>query len=170
VLALLALACFPVFAHAEDSSGIQYETASPTVTGKPIPQSTKKQSHPESGKAGSSSVEENTGSSDSGVAGGSSSDESTGGSNGGSGQPSQGNGSGNAQSQAGKAQPASGKVADASSLNAAEPASKSSDGGGSSPLVPILIAVVVLAAISVGVFVIRQKRQGSGPAVTPKAG
>ena len=37
VLALLALACFPVLAQAEDASGVQYETAVPTVTGHTTP-------------------------------------------------------------------------------------------------------------------------------------
>lgn len=41
--------------------------------------------------------------------------------------------------------------------------SKSDDGGGSSPLVPILIAIAVLAAISVAVVMAKQRRQRSGP-------
>ncbi len=49
----------------------------------------------------------------------------------------------------------------------ASPATQShSDGGGSSPLVPILIAIAVLAAISVAVVMIRQKRQRRGPTAT----
>jgi cobalamin biosynthesis Mg chelatase CobN len=40
------------------------------------------------------------------------------------------------------------------------PVSKSS--GGSSPVVPILIAVVVLAAISIGVVLYRQRKSGQG--------
>ncbi len=50
--------------------------------------------------------------------------------------------------------------------------SASDDGGGSSPLVPILIAVAVLAAISIGAVIYRQRRQdsgGSGSPVSPKA-
>ncbi len=35
--------------------------------------------------------------------------------------------------------------------------------GGSSPVVPILIAVVVLAAISIGVVLYRQRKSGQGP-------
>ena len=48
----------------------------------------------------------------------------------------------------------------------------SSDDGGSSPLLPILIAVLVLAAISVAAIVIRQRRQrdGSSPSLSTKAG
>jgi hypothetical protein len=42
------------------------------------------------------------------------------------------------------------------------------DGGGSSPLIPILIAILILAAISLGVVWYRQRRQGgSGPATPP---
>lgn len=40
----------------------------------------------------------------------------------------------------------------------------------SSPLVPILIAIAVLAAISIGAFFYRQRRQGGGDSpVSPKA-
>lgn len=52
-----------------------------------------------------------------------------------------------------------------------KPVSHSS--GGSSPLVPILIAVAVLAAISIGAVIYRQRRQdggGSGSPVSPNAG
>jgi cobalamin biosynthesis Mg chelatase CobN len=35
--------------------------------------------------------------------------------------------------------------------------------GGSSPVVPILIAVIVLAAISIGVVLYRQRKSGQGP-------
>lgn len=45
-------------------------------------------------------------------------------------------------------------------------ASKSDDGGGSSPLVPILIAIAVLAAISVAVVMAKQRRQRRGPTGT----
>ena len=48
----------------------------------------------------------------------------------------------------------------------------SADDGGSSPLVPILIAVAVLAAISIAALLIRQRRQrdGSSPSLSTKAG
>jgi MYXO-CTERM domain-containing protein len=45
----------------------------------------------------------------------------------------------------------------------------STDSGGSSPLVPILIAVAVLAAISVGAVLVRQRR-GSAGGVSLKRG
>jgi cobalamin biosynthesis Mg chelatase CobN len=38
-----------------------------------------------------------------------------------------------------------------------------SSGGGSSPVVPILIAVIALAAISIGVVLYRQRKSGQGP-------
>lgn len=53
----------------------------------------------------------------------------------------------------------------------AKPASHSDDGG-SSPLVPILIAIAVLAAISVAVVMIRQRRGRPGgpkPTASPEA-
>ncbi len=64
----------------------------------------------------------------------------------------------------------------AGNINAAQPlevapAAETDSGGGSSPLVPILIAVAVLAAISIGYFLYRQRRQGPGsPVSSPKAG
>lgn len=45
----------------------------------------------------------------------------------------------------------------------------SSSDDGSSPLVPILIAVAVLAAISIGAFYYRQRRQEPGSTVSPNA-
>jgi hypothetical protein len=41
-----------------------------------------------------------------------------------------------------------------------------SSGGGSSPVVPILIAVIALAAISIGVALYRERRQGGTPTAT----
>jgi MYXO-CTERM domain-containing protein len=50
------------------------------------------------------------------------------------------------------------------------PASAESDDG-SSPLVPILIVIALLAAISLAAAVIRQRRQRAGNgAVSPEAG
>lgn len=49
------------------------------------------------------------------------------------------------------------------------PVSHKSDGG-SSPLAPILIAIAVLAAISLGTVLYRQRRQRSGSQpISPKA-
>lgn len=43
------------------------------------------------------------------------------------------------------------------------PVHTSKSSGGSSPVVPILIAVAVLAAISIGVVLYRQRKSGQGP-------
>jgi hypothetical protein len=43
-----------------------------------------------------------------------------------------------------------------------------SDSGGSSPLVPILIAILALAGISLIAVMVRRRRAG-GPSVSPKA-
>jgi hypothetical protein len=45
------------------------------------------------------------------------------------------------------------------------------ESGGSSPLVPILIAIAALAAISIGAVMLRAKRQrdGRGGSVSPEA-
>jgi hypothetical protein len=53
----------------------------------------------------------------------------------------------------------------------ATPASSTDSSGGSSPLVPILIAIAALAAISIGAVMIRAKRQRdeSGSSVSPEA-
>lgn len=86
------------------------------------------------------------------------SEPSTGGAGGGGGEG--GNHSGGAKSNAhpgdkiGRAQ----KVAN---TTGGKPASSSS--GGSSPVVPILIAVAILAAISIGVVLYRQRKGDSGP-------
>lgn len=47
-------------------------------------------------------------------------------------------------------------------------ASTASDDG-SSPLVPILIAIAVLAAISIGTLVMRQRRGSGGDSISPEA-
>lgn len=85
-----------------------------------------------------------------------------------SGQGNQGGGGGGQQAQ-------NGSQNSAGNINAAQPlttetAEPSSDGG-SSPLIPILIAVAILAAASIGYYVYRQRRQGPGSSVSsPKAG
>lgn len=51
-----------------------------------------------------------------------------------------------------------------------EPKSSVSDSSGSSPLVPILIAVAVLAAISIGAVLVRQRRGSTGGGFSLKRG
>lgn len=90
----------------------------------------------------------------------------------GGGTPSgQGNQAGGGDGQKAK----NGSQDSAGNINAAQPLevtpAAETDSDGSSPLVPILIAVAVLAAISVGYFLYRQRRQGPGsPVSSPKAG
>lgn len=88
-----------------------------------------------------------------------------------SGQSNQGGGGDGQKGQNGS-QDSAGNIKAAESLPLT-PAAETDDGG-SSPLVPILIAVAVLAAISIGYFFYRQRKQGpdsSGSSVSsPKAG
>ena len=162
VLALLALACFPVLAQA-GSGTIEYDPSLPGDGGAKQNEDIAKSSEtPNSGGAeappstgsGESYTEEAPPSSESGIAGNT------------------GNGGGKAQGSPDKGNnpPAKAKVQPATPI--AKSTSDSADDGGSSPLVPILIAALVLAAISVAAVMIRQRRQrdGSNPSLSTKAG
>ncbi len=165
VLALLAFGCFPILAHA-DSSGIQYSDAPPTATGNnTIPTRSAPSAH--SPKAtGSTAAPAADGSGHPGKRESSAGDSSTksgdasgaagGGGTGQQGSPGQG-ATGGSNGQHANSTAAGGK-----------PSSSQSDDG-SSPLVPILIAVAALAAISIGVVMTRQRRRRSGVSVSPKA-
>jgi hypothetical protein len=168
VFALLALACLPGLALA-DSSGIQYQDAAPTVPDK----SDKAGS---SGAGGVNAGGQSSTDSGSGSSGGSATDGSSSGgdddkSGGAAGKAGDDNGQG---SQGGGAAGKAG-VGDAHKLGTADTASIAHDGG-SSPLVPILIALAVLAAISIGVVTMRRRNQSGGnpgaksPPVSPEAG
>lgn len=166
VLALLALACLPALARA-DSSGVQYSDAPPTVTGGKVPKNQEPPAKTSTTDNGGGSSQQGGGSSKSshssetgGSPGGSSS-----GSGGGSGSP----GGGGGAESGGQGKPAQGSAPPGTSTGSLEPASTKS-GGGSSPLVPILIAIAVLAAISVGVVMWRRRRDAAGASVSPKAG
>lgn len=162
-------------AAAADSSNIQYSDAPPTATGKEsVKETPAKTSKAKNGggtntsntpgsKESHSPEEESPGSTPS------KSDAvpvapSHGGGNGGSGQ--QGTQRSGSQDQShGGAQNGS---------QTSKPVAATKDkGGGSSPLVPILIAIAVLAAISIGAVMLRQRRQrdggGSAPSISPKA-
>jgi cobalamin biosynthesis Mg chelatase CobN len=167
VLALLALACLPVLAQA-DSSGIQYEDATPTATthGSQIPSGSGGSPAHSSDTKGGGSASGGSSNSDSSEAGSSQESESTAV----GGVPANGGNDGND----GKGQGNPGRGAKNEALSPAKPlgnAPGQDDGGGSSPLVPILIAIAVLAAISVGVVAFRQRRRGSGTdaRVSPEA-
>lgn len=166
VLALLAFACFPVVAQAETV----YETEDTNL--------------PDRDGKGPTIPDKNTGGDESspgadasnapgGGGSGQPGDDSSGSQDGasGGGNPSSPGGGGDAQGKAGEgangAQNGSGgKLQSLESLNASAPTSADDDS--SSPLVPILIAVAVLAAISVGAVMARQRRGSDGP-VSPKA-
>jgi len=167
VLAVLAIACFPGLAQAEENSGIQYETDVPAVPnnqGSNIPSKHKSggtdapsESESEASKSDSPGAAVPGGGDDSGQGGGTPSGQS--------------NQAGGGDGQKAK----SGSQDSAGSINAAQPLdvepAAATDDGGSSPLVPILIAIAVLAAISIGYFFYRQRRQGPGsPVSSPKAG
>jgi cobalamin biosynthesis Mg chelatase CobN len=165
VLALLALGCFPLLAHA-DSSEVEYQDAPPTVTGGKAP-------NDHGPSAGSSNVN-NGGASAPGGKGGSGGSSGGGSSEGGSSGSGGGAGStkdggtgqqGSPGKHSGNGSIASGKTA------AGTHEASSQDSGGSSPLVPILVALAALAAISLGVVTIRQRRRRGSPRsrVSPEA-
>jgi len=154
VLALLAFGCFPVLAHA-DSSGLQYQDAPPTVTGGTV----------------NNGNDPSAGTSDSGAnsAGGGSSAKNSSGSGGAGKNDGKGSGKQGSQGTDFNSGVGSGK----SLGSEVEPAAAGEEDGGSSPLVPILIAIVVLAAISLGAVMYRRRHDGtseSGSSVSPEAG
>ncbi|HEX3324386.1 MAG TPA: hypothetical protein VHR65_04515 [Solirubrobacterales bacterium] len=176
VLALLALACFPVFAHAEDSSGAQYTDAIPSAEGEnssahhnkrpPIAKASEKGgATTQNGSTGKNGSQQAPSESMEGASEKESSSE-------GGGGAAAGNGSGTGQGNPGGS--ATGK-ANAPAQQSGQPngtaASQESDSG-SSPLIPILAAILILAAISVGAVMYRQRRQRRGPTTSspsPKA-
>jgi cobalamin biosynthesis Mg chelatase CobN len=172
VLALLALALFPVSAFAGSGEKV-YETEIPSVTSEPSSgESGKTPTHHNGTNTGKSESEQAKGSNaETGGTGSEGSEKEGGSSEGGhkkkhssseeeEGNPSTTAGGGNnsgggnngGQSESGLS---NGKPV-GSETATGTPVSKSS--GGSSPVVPILIAVVVLAAISIGVVLYRQRK------------
>ena len=167
VLALLALVVFPVFARAGEIP--EYEVEVPTVESEVVPSHPKKQkghqgeepnskAHASDSPQGNSGKENSEGSKTGGGGGGNGNGNGTGNAGGGS----NGNESTKANSggKDGVSESNAVSPAEAKGQNASE-----SSGGGSSPVLPILIAVVVLAAISIGVVLYRQKQSGQDPDV-----
>jgi cobalamin biosynthesis Mg chelatase CobN len=183
VLALLALVLFPVVAHAEESSNeAVYVPVVPKIEGSNKSSAEEKTSKPStphhkaepnprakaSGAEGNGGQESATGpesgakgqsegqkkpKEESSEGGKKSNPATTGG--GGGGTPNSGGGGGGAGDGVGNGQ----KVPQPQSG-----ANISHSSGGSSPVVPILIAVIVLAAISIGVVLYRQRKSGGqGP-------
>jgi hypothetical protein len=165
LIALLALVCLPVSVQA-DSSGVQYSDDLPRAEGENTPTRKKEPTAKSSiKKDGGSPVAETPDDSEKsmgeGEKGGSSESGGVpvGGDNGDRGQGSPG---GSAKgSERADAQP-----------SAQAKGTQASDDDGSSPLIPILAAILALAAISVAAVMVRQRRQGGGSAGTapsPKA-
>jgi hypothetical protein len=173
VLALLALALFPVMAHAESSSGATYEVEVPSIESEPSTSSHEKApthhkpsntgngetgratgSNAETGGVGSEESETGNGSQGHKKEGSSEEEETNPSTTGGGGGGNNSNGGGGqTENGVGPAEPV---AHTATGTNASE------SSGGSSPVVPILIAVVVLAAISIGVVLYRQRKSGQG--------
>ncbi|HXS48286.1 MAG TPA: hypothetical protein VN756_12590 [Solirubrobacterales bacterium] len=161
MLALLALSCFPVLAHA-DSSGIQYTDAPPTVTGTKAPKHSEPPANKSNAKTGGESTDEGKGRPNNPHS--SEKEQSAGGS------PGSGGGNGSNGQSGGQGQGGQGSGQSTAEVGGAQPVSSQGDSS-SSPLVPILIAIAVLAAISVGTVVVRQRRRGNpGSSVSPEAG
>jgi cobalamin biosynthesis Mg chelatase CobN len=163
VLALLALVVFPVFARAGEIP--EYEPEVPGVTNEVVPPT-----HPKNQKGqhggqpnaqaegsdtgpGSSEKETSEGPKGNGTAGG------NGNGNGGDNSGGQPSGSESTKPNSGGTGN-NGSITNSKELPPAEATGQnaSESSGGSSPVVPILIAVVVLAAISIGVVLYRQKQ------------
>jgi len=160
VLALLAFACFPAFAQAETV----YETESPAIPGETVSPEHKNHQSPESSKDAEVSGTPSPGGGSEGPGTGSGEKGGTKDHN-----PSTPNGGGSGQGSPGNASGEKKQGGDV--LNAKPVSSTTESGGSSSPLVPILIAVAVLAAITIGAVVLRQRRQRGEPGgqVSPRA-
>jgi cobalamin biosynthesis Mg chelatase CobN len=160
------MACFPGAALAQDSSGIQYGSDEvPTVPkdeGSNIP-SAKNPGDANNGDESGANSSNTPGGAGSGGDG-----SNTGGTGTGTGQGTQGSGGGDGQ-RADGSQSAGGDISKAQSLKTTSSPVEAASDDGSSPLVPILIAVAVLAAISIGAYYYRQRRQGPGSTVSPNA-
>lgn len=159
------MACFPGLAAAEENSGIQYETDVPSVPNGDSNIPSKKKAGDTSPSDGSN-AEANESNTPGGV--GSGDDESG---TGGGATTNQGNqGPGGGGDKAANGSKPAGDVSGGKKLaTSPSPTAATSDDSGSSPLVPILIAVAVLAAISIGAYYYRQRRQGPDSTVAPPA-
>lgn len=159
------MAFFPGMAQAEESVSPVYEPEVPRLPGdNNPPKKDKSQANSSntggatapSGSEGSDPSNSESSSEDASVGGGGGS-----GNDGGTGQGSPGDGSKGEANQAGNQQPGGSQQG--------QPVRAESSDDSSSPLVPILIAIAVLALISIGAVLYRQRRQGSGSPVSPKA-
>jgi hypothetical protein len=168
VLAALVFASFPALAAA-DSSGVQYENAVPSATGtSPIP------SHPgpvahSSTAPGATPVPGET----SDATPGSATPSRMARRASHSGLPSSFSGTRPTAGVGGQRNPGKGMGSDQRShheqMNRALGTTQPTSGGGFSPLGLILLLAFALAAISIGVVFLRQRRQASGSPSLPKA-
>ena len=149
-----------MLAHA-DSGELQYTDAPPTVTGNNPPKSGGPSANKSASHNGAAQAPQ-------GNSGSSNPHSSEGGHPGGGSPP--GSGSGGGQNGGGENH-GHGSKAGSKTSGGSKPAS-TKNSSGSSPLVPILIAILVLAAVSLGAVTIRQRRRrgSSGASVSPKAG
>ncbi len=162
------MACFPVLAQAEESVAPVYEPEVPKVTGHTNPPP-KDKSQAKSSDTGGATAPGDSGTTNG--SNGSGSEEASV-----VGNPGSGGGDGTGQGSPANGSNAGGEQGGKSQSQASQPgkhagAESASDDGSSSPLIPILIAIAALAAISIGAVVIRQRRQRRGPGaqVSPKA-
>jgi cobalamin biosynthesis Mg chelatase CobN len=153
-LALLAFCCLPALANAS-GAGYQYEDAPQTATGKPP-----SESNLSGGSKSTSGIGSHAGSSstDNGLKNGKSAD----GAGGSSAKSGGAAGGQDAADQAGGQGKGGNETQDAagSPISSTAPGS---DSGGSSPLIPILIAIVLLAGGSVAYVMIKRRRDGGEP-------
>jgi hypothetical protein len=154
------MACFPGLAQAEEATGPQYVPELPNV---PKHEGSDPDGSREPGQEDGEA--QASGGSPGGGSGGNGDSRGPGGGNTGQGSQAPGAGDGKESTGSGRADEAGGGKA---GVGSAEPLAASSDDS-SSPLVPILIAIAVLAAISVAAFYYRQRRQASGSPISPKA-
>lgn len=151
-----------MFAQAQSSAEVEYQDAPPTVPGHAGGSDANRE--PSAHKANSGGGGGGSGAAGGGSGKGGSSDKAGNGPGGEGGRQ----GSQGQHRDGGSDATGPGQGAQAAAI---EPASE--DDGGSSPLVPILIAIAVLAAISIGVVVIRQRRgqdASPGTPASPEAG
>jgi cobalamin biosynthesis Mg chelatase CobN len=166
VLALLAFGSFPVLAEANPNYEVEHTTLPGEGGGGNSPTDHKNPVGSESSPGAKQSIAPSAGGGTQHSQNGSSKSQqgSSGGTN-----PSSPGGSSNGQGhQSGKGAVGNGQSLGSGPVQPGEQQS-SSDSGGSSPLVPILIAVAVLAAISVGAVLVRQRR-GSAAGFSLKRG
>jgi cobalamin biosynthesis Mg chelatase CobN len=160
VLVLLAFCCLPALAQASSSAGYEYQNAVPTPTGSSPGKSNLSGGSGSTSGIGSPAKSGGKGGKGSSGANGSKGNGASTGVNG-NGQGSSGGGSGGNSATSGE------------QISGAAPGT---DSGGSSPLVPILIAIVLLAGGSVAFVMIRRRRaagksgQGGKPGHGAKPG